>query len=192
VPRSERLPAIDVPEALNLLLTGKPGAGKTTIIRSALAGRRDAGGFFTGEVREAGARTGFSITTLDGREGLLARKGLRSAVKVGQYGVNIEDVEGVAVSALEAAIDDGAIRLLVVDEIAAMEIASERFRRAVLGALDDPRPVLGTIQSRHNQFLDLIRARGDIAVLHVTAANRDRLPAVVEDWLQRTVRGDPG
>ncbi|MBU1670711.1 MAG: AAA family ATPase [Actinobacteria bacterium] len=189
MPRSEGggLRAIDVPDAINLLLTGKPGSGKTTIVRSVLASRGDAGGFFTGEMREAGTRTGFSITTLDGREGVLARKGLRSPVKVGCYGVNIEDVEGVAASALEDALDDGAVRLLVIDEIAAMEIASGRFRRAVIRALDDPRPVLGTIQLRSNQFLDLVRAREDVAVLHVTSVNRDELPAVVEEWLRRTV-----
>ncbi|MFH1149195.1 MAG: nucleoside-triphosphatase [Actinomycetota bacterium] len=193
MPRSEGggLRAIDVPDAINLLLTGKPGSGKTTVIRSVLASRGDAGGFFTGEVRETGVRTGFSITTLDGRRGVLARKDLRSPVKVGPYGVNIEDVEGVAASALEDALENGSVRLLVVDEIAAMEIASERFRRAVIRALDDPRPVLGTIQIRSNQFLDLVRDRADVGVLHVTSANRDAMPGVVEEWLRKAVSAEP-
>ncbi|HLE80863.1 MAG TPA: nucleoside-triphosphatase, partial [Dehalococcoidia bacterium] len=38
-----------------LLLTGRPGTGKTTIIRKVLARLpRQAGGFYTEEVREAG------------------------------------------------------------------------------------------------------------------------------------------
>ncbi|MCJ7744781.1 MAG: nucleoside-triphosphatase, partial [Actinobacteria bacterium] len=38
----------------NLLLTGRPGCGKTTVIRKALEGRTGAGGFFTEEIRTGG------------------------------------------------------------------------------------------------------------------------------------------
>ncbi|MBU4178886.1 MAG: hypothetical protein KJ625_02965, partial [Actinobacteria bacterium] len=75
-----------IPDTRHLLLTGKPGCGKTTVIRRAVDGRSDAGGFYTGEVREGGRRTGFSITTLDGRSGILAGTDIESSVHLGRYG----------------------------------------------------------------------------------------------------------
>ncbi|MCX5868585.1 MAG: hypothetical protein NT009_14105 [Proteobacteria bacterium] len=60
----------------NLLLTGRPGIGKTTaIIKTvkllSLSGIRPHG-FFTEEIRESGKRTGFQIQTLEGRTGTLS------------------------------------------------------------------------------------------------------------------------
>ncbi len=57
-------------DALNLLLTGPPGTGKTTAIEriaEGLASRRLAG-FTTEEVRQGKRRVGFRIRTFDGRE----------------------------------------------------------------------------------------------------------------------------
>ena len=57
----------------NILLTGVPGIGKTTLIRRILDKIEvKAGGFCTEEIREKGRRVGFSINTLDGRTGTLA------------------------------------------------------------------------------------------------------------------------
>ena len=40
-------------------------------------------GFFTREIKEEGRRVGFSINTLDGREGILAHKSIDSKYRVG-------------------------------------------------------------------------------------------------------------
>jgi nucleoside-triphosphatase THEP1 len=51
-----------------VLLTGRPGIGKTTVIRRSadlLAGRPIAG-FYTDEIRVAGQRQGFRITAFSG------------------------------------------------------------------------------------------------------------------------------
>jgi nucleoside-triphosphatase len=56
-----------------LLLTGRPGVGKTTVIRAVVARLHGkAGGFYTEEIRERGRRTGFRLVALDGTTGTLA------------------------------------------------------------------------------------------------------------------------
>ena len=55
------------------LLTGRPGTGKTSIIKQVAADPRiKADGFFTEEIRERGTRVGFRLVTLDGLETVLA------------------------------------------------------------------------------------------------------------------------
>jgi nucleoside-triphosphatase len=46
------------------LLTGKPGTGKTSLIKQAVAGMGSkAGGFYTEEIRSEGVRLGFRLVT---------------------------------------------------------------------------------------------------------------------------------
>ena len=85
----------------NILLTGPPRSGKSTLIEAVVARIKEPiTGFFTREMREAGERVGFSINTLKGREGILAHKGMRSRYRVGRYGVNLKDIEDTAVPAM--------------------------------------------------------------------------------------------
>ena len=77
----------------NLFVTGPPRCGKSTLIQNVLAKLNGpATGFFTREMREGGERVGFSINTVDGREGILAHKSMRSRCRVGKYGVNLKDI----------------------------------------------------------------------------------------------------
>jgi nucleoside-triphosphatase len=69
----------------NLLLTGLPGVGKTTVVRKVLnllPPNFKAGGFFTEEVREGGERMGFQIVTTDGQRAWLAQKGFSRHTKL--------------------------------------------------------------------------------------------------------------
>src|SRR5262245_47811186 len=85
-----------------LLLTARPGIGKTTVIRrvtNALVGERIAG-FYTEEQRSRGSRTGFRIVTLDGRSRPMAGIDIRSPQRVGKYGVDVAMIDTVAETAL--------------------------------------------------------------------------------------------
>ena len=78
----------------NVLFTGSPGCGKSTLIEKIVARtKRSATGFFTREIRAHGRRVGFSINTLNGKEGVLAHQNIKSRYKVGKYGVNIQDID---------------------------------------------------------------------------------------------------
>ncbi len=179
-PGPERVDQSAVPSgpARRVLLTGRPGCGKTTVIRRAveLLGPSGCAGFYTEELRQRGRRVGFDVVTLDGERGALARLG-SPGPRVGRYGVDLASFERLGVSALEEGLEDRA-PVLVVDEIGKMELFSSRFVE-VLGRVFDPaaaHAVLGTLMLGRNRHAEPLRRRPDIRVVVVTAENRDRLP----------------
>ena len=158
----------------NILLTGSPGCGKTTLIQRVLARwTGPAGGFITAEMRAGGARQGFLMRALDGDEGILAHQAYPGPPRVGRYGVDVGEIERVGVASIRRALAAGA--LVVIDEIGPMELFSQAFCAAVGAALDSDAVVLGTIVRRRHPFADAVKARPDVTLIEVTAANRDGL-----------------
>jgi nucleoside-triphosphatase len=174
----------------NFLLTGRPRVGKSILIKRIVerlraAGFEKMGGFYTLEIRKGGERVGFSITTLDGREGRLAEVGLESPYTLGRYGIDMKEFENVAVAALEDAISEGG--LVVIDEIGWMELKSRRFRELVLKAMDSPASLLATIMRAKGEFPDKLKARPDTATIVVRADNRDSLVEEVFEMIRGVV-----
>ncbi len=166
-----------------ILLTGAPGCGKTTLIRRIVAQlSAPAGGFYTQEIREHGARKGFEMVTLDGQRGILAHVDIRGPKRVGKYGVNISVIDALAVASIRQAVDER--KVVVIDEIGPMEILSERFCQAVLQTLESDSVVLGTIVKRSTPFTDQIRARPGVTVIEVRPENREALLAHILGSLQ--------
>lgn len=168
----------------NILLTGKPGVGKTTVLTSMLRLLNvSVGGFYTKESREKGERTGFDIISLSGESCMLARKGLKSGYHVGSYGVDVEAIDRLAVrSIMEAMVNKD---IIVIDEIGKMELFSDLFKDATRRALDSETPVLGVIMEKGNEFANAVKARDDVEVIEVTRSNRDRLPAALKEKIER-------
>ena len=160
---------------LNLLVTGKPGVGKTTLLERVverLRGSLRLAGFTTTEVRSPeGERLGFDIVTVEGRRSELARVGFASSVRVGRYGVNLEAFERLALPELGRRDVD----LIVIDEIGKMECASGRFRRAAEDALDAPVNVLATLGISPLPFFQALKDRPDVELVTLTVRNRDAL-----------------
>ncbi len=158
----------------NILLTGEPGCGKTTLIQRALTRLPwPAGGFYTEELRSGGVRQGFCMVTLDGERAVLAHRDYAGPPRVGRYGVDVAALDTVAVMSIRRALASRA--LVIIDEIGPMELFSPAFCAAVQEALDSPAVVLGTIVRRSKPFSDAVKARPDVTVITVTPANRDRL-----------------
>ena len=159
---------------INLMLTGVPGIGKTTVIEAVADLLKDrAGGMVTKEIREAGRRTGFSVESLDGRRRTLASRHVKGGPKVGPYTVMVENLDEVGVRAIELALQSKDI--VIVDEIGKMELISAPFRDIIIRALDSSVDLVATLGVARNPFLDGIRRRQDIELLEVTMANREHL-----------------
>jgi nucleoside-triphosphatase len=160
---------------VNLLLTGRPGVGKTTVIERVVASlpKGSVTGFFTRELRERGVRYGFTIEALDGPSAVLASVRFPAGPRVGRYRVDVEALDGVAVPAIALR---GGVRLVVLDEIGKMECLSRRFCDAVREALDTSTPVLATIAQAGGGFIAEVRRRRDMTLLELTSANRDAMP----------------
>ena len=166
-----------------ILLTGRPGVGKTTVIKRVvkqLGGH--AGGFYTAEMRERGRRQGFKIVTLDGQEGILSHVDIKGRPRVSRYGVNLRDLEEVGVAALRRAIMEA--DLVVVDEIGKMELFSQGFRRAVAEAIEGDKPVLGTVMASPEPWVDALKALSQVTVLEVTQDNREQMAPLIMELLQ--------
>jgi nucleoside-triphosphatase len=174
-----------------ILLTGRPGCGKTTLIQRVITQLSiPAGGFYTQEIREpvlgstVGVRKGFEILTLDGRRGVLSRVDIHSPVRIGKYGVNLHDLEHLAVRAIRDAITSGA--LVVIDEIGPMEITSSSFCQAVLEALESRSTVLGSIVQRSTPFTDQVKRLPQVTQIEVRPDNRQVLAGQILEWLSST------
>lgn len=158
----------------NILITGRPRVGKTTLIKHAaeILGDR-AGGFYTEEIKGEGVRgrQGFKIITLDGREGILAKVGFKSRYNVGLYGVNLKDLDEVGVRAIHKAIEEK--EWVLIDEIGKMEEFSEGFKKAVLSVLNSKKNLLATIREKDSKFTMLIKSRYDVQMIRMTALNRE-------------------
>jgi nucleoside-triphosphatase len=138
---------------MNVLLTGPPDCGKTTVIRrlvERLADRR-AAGFYTQEIRKKGQRVGFEVRGLNGGHGILARVGFQSSHRVGRYGVDLGAFEQIVRHELIRGRGD--VDAYIIDEIGKMESFSPVFVQAVAGVLDGPVPVVATIPAKGGGFI---------------------------------------
>ncbi|MFC1926492.1 NTPase [Chloroflexota bacterium] len=164
-------------------LSGRPGSGKTTVIKEVLSrGEKSAGGFYTEEIRIQGVREGFRIITLEGKSAVLAHVGICSRYSVGRYGVDVGSIEDVAIPALLNATRNQDI--LVIDEIGKMELLSASFGGAVLEALESGKKVLGTIMLGSHPWADRFKERPDVEIIPVTRSNHVEVIDKIMDWLK--------
>jgi len=167
----------------NILITGLPGVGKTTVIQKLceMAKRLNPAGFYTHEIREVGIRKGFELVSLDGRRGLLAHTDIKGPARVSKYGV---DVSGFEVFLDSLDLLQGSGNPIVIDEIGKMECHSEKFRSLIENLLASDRILVATIAARGGGFIADVKQRRDVTLLEVTVRNRHRIPGDILAMLQ--------
>ncbi len=173
----------------NLLVTGSPGCGKTTVLMRLADRLRDrgyvVGGIVCPEIRKGGSRVGFEIVDLLGRRGILSHISLYSprVPRVSRYGVNLKDLDDITREAFDRSAD-----VFLVDEIGPMELKSDAFVLEVERILSTPIPLVGAVHYRTGAgFIGKVKARKDTEMMVVTPQNRDDLPDVLYARLSRLV-----
>jgi nucleoside-triphosphatase len=172
----------------DLLLTGVPGVGKTTVIRRVAEGLpgMHPGGFYTQEIRTAGERQGFCLTDFQGRKRLIAHIGLPKRCRVGKYGVDVAAID----SAAEALLAHGReAAIYLVDEIGKMECYSPRFVSGMRLLLASSATVIATVAKKGSGFITEVKQRSDCLMWEITRENRAAMPQRVLRWLGD---GEPG
>lgn len=141
------------------------------------------GGLVCPELREDGDRVGFEIVDLaTGGRDVMAHVDIDGPA-VGAYGVDVAAVDRLSRSALSTAVDD--CDLVVIDEIAPMQLESDRFVAAARRALDSRTPVLAAIAARDSDpDLETVRSREDVAIFAVAPETRDALPGALIEWVR--------
>ena len=170
-----------------VLVTGRPGSGKTTVIRRVIDMLADVPktGFYTDEIRGSAGRTGFRVVTLDGRTARLASLGHGPGPRVGRYTVHLADFEAIALPQLEMRPNDA---LLVIDEIGKMECLSPGFVAAARRALSASVPLLATVALVGGGLVAEAKRAPGVAVVTVTPENRDHLPVELAARLRAELR----
>jgi nucleoside-triphosphatase len=170
----------------NLLITGLPGMGKTTLVMR-LADRLkgvQAAGFYTEEIRTGGARNGFEIVDLRGGRTLLSHVDIPGSRRVGKYGVDVTGFEHYLETVPFLSSDTA---LVIIDEIGKMECLSEKFTRLVVGVLDASVMVVATIALRGGGIIGHIKDRADVRLYQVTKESRDGLVGEIETVLREGI-----
>ena len=183
-------------------ITGLPRSGKSAVMEKvlemllderqreiAMRGGGDKpilGGLRTEPLLENGERLGYKVIDIvTGEEGVIAHKAIDSRLRVLGYGIDIEELDRVALPAIDYA--QHHCEVLVIDEIGKLSVESEAFVQAVRSVLEVDMPTLLTLhkKSRHPLLQD-IRRRDDGRILEVTPVNRALLPYKIHKLMRET------
>jgi len=172
----------------NILLTGQPGIGKTTVIKelSTLLGE-SACGFYTAEVRQGKHRQGFEIIALEKeKKALLAHVDFSTRQRVGKYGVD-PDALLEFMEEINWVLQSGEEKCLLLDEIGKMEFFTPGFKEMVQEVLDSSLPLVATIMWKSHPFCDPLKKRPDVLLVEVTRDNREHLPRELFQQLKKSM-----
>ncbi|BAW31785.1 MAG TPA: NTPase [Methanothermobacter sp.] len=167
----------------NIIITGRPRSGKTTLIKKIKNHLEEKGaaigGIFTPEIRKNNKRIGFKIIDImTGEEGILAKKG-SPGPRVGSYGVNIETIKKVGVPGIERAIKSA--DYILIDEVAPMELKDPNFMLKVEEALSSDKIVIAAF---HRRLIQNMKNKRNIQIFRINPENRkliyEKIKSIIE------------
>ncbi len=169
--------------ARTLLIAGRSGIGKSTLIKTLaeqLKGR--AGGFYTEEISGPGGRKGFRIVTFANRSTVVAHVDFKSRSKIGRYGVNPAAIDRVGAKMILQSIES--FPIVLIDEIGPLQLFSSKFQNAVLKAIGSPAQVIATVALADDlPWVDALKRLPGVTTWELTFKNRNKMPAEVLQWL---------
>jgi nucleoside-triphosphatase THEP1 len=154
----------------NILITGLPHCGKSTLLQNLTLDTTGKVGFFTRELIWLRERIGFEIETHSGKKSVFASVDfINTPHRISRYGVRIESLEAV----LPEIENFNGGDLLYLDEIGEMQLLSGKFRKLVRQYLDAPNICLATMSQVFScDFIRELKARKDTIIISITDQNR--------------------
>ncbi len=171
-----------------ILITGRPGIGKTTLIKKIINDFKDKHvlvGFYTEEVRQHGVRVGFRIINLEGASDWLAHiEYFRGGPRIGKYWVNIDAIKRVGISTLINNLSKA--ELIIIDEIGPMELLHPDFLNTINMVVNSEKPIIATIHEKYSRYRELssLVHRDDTELIVLTLSNRDSIYVKVKDLIK--------
>jgi nucleoside-triphosphatase len=170
----------------NIVITGLPGVGKTTLIKKLcmIFKEFNPAGFFTSEILENGERVGFEVENLSGDSRILAHINLKSKCSVGKYKVDIKGFEDFLQNIM---LKEKKTGLYIIDEICKMECESKKFSKLITDLLNSDKPLIATIHDKGTVLINEIKKRDDVRIFELTSTNHElklkELTMVMRDLL---------
>ena len=101
---------------------------------------------------------------------MLAHKNIKGRRRVGNYGVNIDDIDHIAVPSM---IPTQPGEIVVIDEIGKMECMSPLFTKTLLEILNSQHRVIGSIGQKGTRFMQEIKQRDNIVLIRISEETRN-------------------
>lgn len=164
----------------NILLTGLPRSGKSTLLAKLILDHKKRVGFVTHEVCENGERIGFEIETSLGGKSAIANMHFETNFKVSKYFVEPSNLDFMLPRISKFGSED----LLFLDEIGQMQLLSKNFKKFALSYFDSPNICIATLSKVYNDdFTEQLRNRDDVIIIEISEANRE----LVEEYLRALI-----
>jgi nucleoside-triphosphatase len=160
--------------AKNIIITGLPGVGKTTLIKR-LA--RDLTplvlrGFYKESIIEYNVCKGFRVVAFNYDEQIFAHINIEGPDRLDGYGIHIEGFEKLALREME--ISPG-IEMYLIDEIGRMECLSEKFCLQLQKLFASDIPLIATTSLSGLPGGKKFKENNTLKVIPMTYQNRDSL-----------------
>ncbi len=180
---------------VKIVLTGRPGSGKSTVLRKIVDMLRKRGYVVGGilcpdERGPDGRRVGFRIIDImHNNMGWLASVNQPEGPRIGKYRVNVRDALKVGVTALHNSLREADI--VVIDEVGPMELLVRDLRKAIMKALSSSKHVIAIVHHRlrDSEIKQILVDKG-YHVYKVTPENRNSLPSIILKHVEEEIGGN--
>lgn len=175
----------------NILLTGDPGVGKSTLLQKIYSSSPQIfNGIVAKEIRNKDDdRVGFASDTFAGSsEIVFTHKQFNFPTKVADYSVDISALDKIAdMLSSELHLADTNRCILLFDEIGWMQTFSEKLKSEIERALDSDVPSIMSIKQDDSvsPWLTKIKQRDDVEIISMSEANRDVALAELNKFIEK-------